>query len=335
MGHASITVTLDLYGHLVGSRLHPGVESLWGSCGARRRRRRPSSGHDARFREVGHEETPHAGSGIARCAGVLRARVRGAVRRRRPRARRAVRVRSRQVAVDRARRSPSSVNYLNAEVESHVADDPTDADTLAGAWQQDRWNDGGAHGNVHAFSTDGGETWTASSPLFSRCAGGTATSAVQGDDRCAAAERLPAGDGPVGVLRAGRALARGRARVRQLDAAQRGPGRVLRRRRRDLERSARAALRQSARARQQLQRQGDADGRPGRPGLRLRDLAADRLAERGLVGQGVRELGQLLLGRLVRALDRRRRDVGAGALDLPSRAVPADDRQPDRGAARC
>ena len=73
----------------------------------------------------------------------------------------------------------SSVNYLNAEVESHLADDPTDADTLAGAWQQDRWNDGGAHGNVHAFSTDGGETWTVSSPRFSRCAGGTATSAVQ------------------------------------------------------------------------------------------------------------------------------------------------------------
>jgi hypothetical protein len=75
---------------------------------------------------------------------------------------------------------PTSVNHLNAEVEPHVADDPTDADTLAGAWQQDRWNDGGAHGNVHAFSTDGGETWTESSPLFSRCAGGTAMSAVQG-----------------------------------------------------------------------------------------------------------------------------------------------------------
>ena len=51
--------------------------------------------------------------------------------------------------------------------------------TVAGAWQQDRWNDGGAHGNVHAFSTDGGATWTVSSPRFSRCAGGTATSAVQ------------------------------------------------------------------------------------------------------------------------------------------------------------
>src|SRR5215218_1517021 len=74
---------------------------------------------------------------------------------------------------------PSSVNYLNAEVEPHVADDPTDAQTIAGAWQQDRWNDGGAHGNVHAFSHDGGLTWTLSSPRFSRCAGGTATSAVQ------------------------------------------------------------------------------------------------------------------------------------------------------------
>ena len=73
----------------------------------------------------------------------------------------------------------SSVNYFNAEVEPHLADDPTDSETLAGAWQQDRWNDGGAHGNVHAYSTDGGETWNASSPLFSRCAGGTATSAVQ------------------------------------------------------------------------------------------------------------------------------------------------------------
>jgi hypothetical protein len=74
---------------------------------------------------------------------------------------------------------PTSVNYLNAEVEPHVADDPTDPGTLAGAWQQDRWNDGGAHGNVHAYSTDGGATWTASSPRFSRCAGGTDASAVQ------------------------------------------------------------------------------------------------------------------------------------------------------------
>jgi hypothetical protein len=73
----------------------------------------------------------------------------------------------------------NSVNYFNAEVESHLADDPTDRNTLAGAWQQDRWNDGGSHGNVHAYSHDRGATWTVSSPKFSRCAGGTATSAVQ------------------------------------------------------------------------------------------------------------------------------------------------------------
>ncbi|HEY5115833.1 MAG TPA: sialidase family protein [Nakamurella sp.] len=79
-----------------------------------------------------------------------------------------------------------SVNYLNAEVEPHLADDPTDANTLAGAWQQDRWNDGGSHGNVHAYSHDGGATWTASSPAFSRCAGGTATSAVLSTDPLAA-----------------------------------------------------------------------------------------------------------------------------------------------------
>jgi hypothetical protein len=76
--------------------------------------------------------------------------------------------------------SAGSENYLNAEVESHLADDPTDASTLAGAWQQDRWNDGGSHGNVHAYSHDGGATWTVSSPKFSRCAGGTAASAVAG-----------------------------------------------------------------------------------------------------------------------------------------------------------
>jgi hypothetical protein len=77
--------------------------------------------------------------------------------------------------------SAGSVNYLNAEVEAHLADDPTDPDTLAGAWQQDRWNDGGAHGNVHAYSHNGGLTWTVSDeqPQFSRCAGGTATSAVE------------------------------------------------------------------------------------------------------------------------------------------------------------
>ena len=40
-------------------------------------------------------------------------------------------------------------------------------------WQQDRWNDGGSHGNLAGYSFDGGTTWGHSAPAFSRCAGGT------------------------------------------------------------------------------------------------------------------------------------------------------------------
>ena len=75
--------------------------------------------------------------------------------------------------------------------------------------------------------------------------------------------------------------------------AQRDPRRVLGQRRRDLEHAADRALRQPARGRQQLQRQGDADRRPVRLVARLRDLAAHRLAERELVGARLRELVQL------------------------------------------
>ena len=74
--------------------------------------------------------------------------------------------------------------------------------------------------------------------------------------------RLPARDRPVAVVQPERPPARDLDRLRQLDGTQRGPGRLLRQRRRDLERAADPALRQSARGRQQLQRQGDADRRP-------------------------------------------------------------------------
>ena len=39
-----------------------------------------------------------------------------------------------------------SVNYPGAEVEPHVAADPTNPSHLVGAVQQDRWNDGGSNG---------------------------------------------------------------------------------------------------------------------------------------------------------------------------------------------
>jgi hypothetical protein len=68
---------------------------------------------------------------------------------------------------------PDSVNYLNAEVETHVAVNPTNANNVVAFWQQDRWNDGGSHGNLAGYSTDGGATWGHSAPAFTRCAGGT------------------------------------------------------------------------------------------------------------------------------------------------------------------
>src|SRR5690348_6136372 len=43
---------------------------------------------------------------------------------------------------------PGSLNYRYAEVEPEVAVDPTNDSHLVGAWQQDRWDSGGAHGLV-------------------------------------------------------------------------------------------------------------------------------------------------------------------------------------------
>ena len=69
---------------------------------------------------------------------------------------------------------PSSINYQNAEVETHLAVNPVNGNNVVAFWQQDRWSDGGAHGNVAAYSFDGGLTWATSVPRFSRCAGGAA-----------------------------------------------------------------------------------------------------------------------------------------------------------------
>ncbi len=67
---------------------------------------------------------------------------------------------------------PGAVVYTNAEVEPYVAINPAKPQNIIGAWQQDRWNDGGAHGLVAGYSNNGGQTW-ASVPLpFSKCAPG-------------------------------------------------------------------------------------------------------------------------------------------------------------------
>jgi hypothetical protein len=59
----------------------------------------------------------------------------------------------------------------------------TDDNNLIGNWQQDRWSNGGASGNLSAFSLDGGTRWTippissasdTGQAKFSRCTGGNA-----------------------------------------------------------------------------------------------------------------------------------------------------------------
>ena len=64
---------------------------------------------------------------------------------------------------------PGSLSYLNSEVEPQVAVDPTNSSHLVGAWQQDRWSNGGAHGLVAGYSTNGGASWTVSPQPFSAC----------------------------------------------------------------------------------------------------------------------------------------------------------------------
>jgi BNR repeat protein len=62
--------------------------------------------------------------------------------------------------------------HLGAEVEPHLAIDPADPRHLVAAWQQDRWDGGGANGTGSAASFDGGRSWSRRDPAFTACAGG-------------------------------------------------------------------------------------------------------------------------------------------------------------------
>jgi hypothetical protein len=63
-----------------------------------------------------------------------------------------------------------AVNYRSAEVEPWIADNPANVNNLIGSWQQDRWSDGGAKGQVASWSFDGGRTWGQTPEPFTRCA---------------------------------------------------------------------------------------------------------------------------------------------------------------------
>jgi hypothetical protein len=63
--------------------------------------------------------------------------------------------------------------YPGAEVEPYVSSSPADQRNLVAVWQQDRWSNGGAQGNLTAYSSDGGGSWQLPTPPpFTRCAGG-------------------------------------------------------------------------------------------------------------------------------------------------------------------
>jgi hypothetical protein len=66
----------------------------------------------------------------------------------------------------------TGTNSRNGPVEPFVAVDPNRPEHLVGAWQQDRWSNGGANGLLSAVSMDRGRTWTASFARFSICSGG-------------------------------------------------------------------------------------------------------------------------------------------------------------------
>jgi hypothetical protein len=65
-------------------------------------------------------------------------------------------------------------NYPNSEVEPYVEVNPANGNNLIGAWQQDRWSNGGSRGNVVGASLDNGATWQIiSQTKNSQCTGGT------------------------------------------------------------------------------------------------------------------------------------------------------------------
>ena len=69
---------------------------------------------------------------------------------------------------------PQSHNYPNTELEPYVAVNQQTGH-IVGAYQQDRWSDGGAHGLVASRSSDGGATWAQSFAEFSVCSDNLAT----------------------------------------------------------------------------------------------------------------------------------------------------------------
>jgi hypothetical protein len=68
----------------------------------------------------------------------------------------------------------SGINFPGAEVEPWIDVNLTNSQNIVGFYQQDRYSNGGAKGNVAAVSMDGGASWTqVAVPNDTRCTGGT------------------------------------------------------------------------------------------------------------------------------------------------------------------
>ena len=67
----------------------------------------------------------------------------------------------------------NGINFVNSEVEPWVVVNPADPDNIVAFWQQDRWSNGGARGNVAGVSLDGGSSWDiVPVPGITDCTGG-------------------------------------------------------------------------------------------------------------------------------------------------------------------
>jgi hypothetical protein len=64
----------------------------------------------------------------------------------------------------------SGLSYQSAEVEPMIANNPANTANFVGTWQQDRWSDGGAKGQVASWTFNGGRTWGQTPQPFTECA---------------------------------------------------------------------------------------------------------------------------------------------------------------------
>src|SRR5436190_16681362 len=72
-----------------------------------------------------------------------------------------------------AQEAAGSVLYPNSEPEPRADVNPTNTSNIVGAYQQDRWNDGGGRGLVSSWTKNGGATWhPVVIPGITRCSNG-------------------------------------------------------------------------------------------------------------------------------------------------------------------